>query len=111
MSIFQYLQGFSIQNLTPLKAAEVLYRCEQRMDKAIPDEDLTAGKLGQYLKPEDYHPIKQVNNFSDTFLIVVILQIPVPGLPQLLPHLPPFPWLPSPPAPLAHSFYPVFMKI
>ena len=39
----------------------MLFRCEERMGKAIPEEDLTAGKLAQYLKPEDYRPIKQVS--------------------------------------------------
>ena len=57
-----YFQGFSIQNLTPNEAAAVLFRCEERMGKAIPEEDLTAGRLAQYLEPEDYRPIKQVSN-------------------------------------------------
>ena len=55
------LQGFSIQNLTPNEAAAVLFRAEERMGKAIPEEDLKAGNLKQYLLPEDYQPIKQVS--------------------------------------------------
>ena len=39
----------------------VLFRAEERIGKAIPEEDLTAGHLKQYLEPEDYHPIKQVS--------------------------------------------------
>ena len=55
------LQGFSIQNLTPNEAAAVLFRAEERMGKAIPEEDLKAGNLKQYIIPEDYQPIKQVS--------------------------------------------------
>ena len=55
------LQGFSIQNLTPNEAAAVLFRAEERMGKAIPEEDLKAGNLKQHLLPEDYQPIKQVS--------------------------------------------------
>ena len=53
-----------MQNLTPMEAAGVIHRCEQQLSKAIPEEDLIAGKLGDYLQPEDYHPIKQVSNLS-----------------------------------------------
>ena len=45
-----------------MEAAAVLYRAEQRLGNEIPEEDLTAGKLGKYLKPEDYQPIKQVSS-------------------------------------------------
>ena len=62
------LQGFSLQNLTPNEAAAILFRCEQRLGHAIPEEDLVAGKLGQYLRPEDYKPIKDVSNSLFTFL-------------------------------------------
>ena len=31
------------------------------MGKAIPEEDLNAGNLKQYIMPEDYQPIKQVS--------------------------------------------------
>ena len=50
-----------MQNLTPLEAARVLYKAETRMGHAIPEEDLKAGKLAQYLKPEDYTPIQNVS--------------------------------------------------
>ena len=56
-----------MQNLTPLEAARVLYKCEQRLRKAILEEDLVTGKLGKYLQPDDYLPIKQVSNFFRTF--------------------------------------------
>ena len=106
-----FFQGFSIQNLTPMEAAGVLYHCEQRMGKVIPDEDLTAGKLGQYLKPEDYNPIKQVSRFSSTSLLVLMVVELVPGSarpPLSSPH--PL----GPPLPLVllvHSLYPIICKI
>ena len=59
--MFLFLKGFSIQNLTPNKVAAVLFRAEERMGKAILKDDLTAGRLKQYLVPEDYQPIKQVS--------------------------------------------------
>ena len=31
------------------------------MGKVIPEEDLKAGNLKQYIMPEDYQPIKQVS--------------------------------------------------
>ena len=36
--LFLLLQGFSIQNLTPNEAAAVLFRAEECMGKAIPEE-------------------------------------------------------------------------
>ena len=33
------------------------------MGRSIPEEDLKAGKLAQYLKAEDYDPIKNVSEF------------------------------------------------
>ena len=39
----------------------MLFRAEERMGKAIPEEDLKAGSLKQYLLPEDYQPNKQVS--------------------------------------------------
>ena len=86
-----------------MEAAGVLYRCKQRMGKSIPEEDLTAGKLGQYLKPEDYHPVKQVSNFSNTF----VMALPVLNVPGSAPS-PPVP--PLPPSLLAHSFFVTFRK-
>ena len=88
----------------------MLYRCEQWMGKVIPEEDLTAGKLGQYLKPEDYSPIKQVSNFSSTLLLVLMVAGLFPGsarLPLSSPH-PPVP--PLPPDLPVHSLYPKNFK-
>ena len=62
------LQGFSVQNLITNEVAAITSRCEQRLGHAIPEEDLIAGKLGQYLCPEDYQPIKDVSNCSITLL-------------------------------------------
>ena len=100
-------QGFSIHNFTPMEAAGVLYCWEQRMGKAIPEKDLTAGKLGQYLKPEDYNPIKQVSNFSSTLLLVLIVTGLFPG--SVGPSLSPSPVPPLPPVLLVHSLYSNFL--
>ena len=45
------------------------------MGKAIPEEDLTAGKLAQYLLPEDYRPIKQVNLHCTLFWLDLAAQL------------------------------------
>ena len=50
-----------MQNLTPLEAARVLYKAETRMGRTIPEKDLKAGKLANYLQPEDYTPIQNVS--------------------------------------------------
>ena len=78
------LQGFSIQNLTPNEAAAVLFRAEECMGKAIPEEDLKAGNLKQHLLPEDYQPIKQVSTwflylFSGSLLAEVSGGLSGPG--------------------------------
>ena len=54
-------QGFTQLELTPLQAVEVLQRCEHRMGTKIPKADLDAGRLGQYLRPEDYRPLQDVS--------------------------------------------------
>ena len=51
-----------MQNLTPLEAARVLYKAETRMGHPIPEKDLKAGKLANYLQPEDYTPIQNVSS-------------------------------------------------
>ena len=93
-----------------MEAAGVLYHCEQRMGKAIPEDDLTTGKLGQYLKPEDYNPIKQVSNFSSTLLLVLMVVGLVPGSPRLPLSSPHPPVLPLPLVLLVHSLYPNFQN-
>ena len=42
----------------------MLYRAETRMGKSIPEEDLKAGRLSNYLEPEDYAPIQNVSKIS-----------------------------------------------
>ena len=54
-------QGFSQLELTPMQAVAVLQRCEHRMGQKIPQADLDAGRIGQYLQPEDYKPLQDVS--------------------------------------------------
>ena len=55
-------QGFSQLELTPMQAVAVLQRCEHRMGQKIPQADLDAGRIGQYLQPEDYKPLQDVSS-------------------------------------------------
>ena len=45
-----------------MQAVAVLQRCEHRMGQKIPQADLDAGRIGQYLQPEDYKPLQDVSS-------------------------------------------------